>query len=87
VVGRGHDSPADAVRVRDHQLVASEPADAEAEHVGPLCLQVVGQGDHIGSEIREGRGTVDVGGTTMTLKLDGDHPMMLGKRRQGDAEV
>jgi hypothetical protein len=87
VVGRGHDSPPDALRVRDHQLVASVPADTEADDVGPLDPQVVEQGDHVGSGIRERRGTGDVGGTAVTLELDGDHPTVLGERRQGDAEV
>jgi hypothetical protein len=87
VVGRGKDGPAKAVRVRDRQLVASEPAETEADHVGLLDPQVVEQGYHVGSKVREGRGTVDVGGATVTLELDRDDPMVLGERRHGDAEV
>ena len=87
VVGRGQDGPADPVRVRDHQLVAGEPADTETKDVGSLDPQVVEQGHHVGRKVGEGRGTVDVGGAAVALELDRDHPMVFSERRQGDAEV
>ena len=87
VVGRDQDRPADTVRVRDHQLVAREPAEAEADDVGSLDPQVVEQGDDVGREVGERRGTIDVGGVTVALELDRDHPVALGEHRQRDGEV
>jgi len=48
---------------------------------------VIEQGYHVGREVGKGRGTVDIGGTTVTLEFDRDHPMVLGERRQRDVEI
>ncbi len=79
VVSRGDHRPADTTLVVDEQLVGGQASEAEFEQVCLLDAEVVEQAHHVGGEILKGDGPVDVGGTAVALKLDGDDPVMLGQ--------
>jgi len=63
----------------DEKLVAGQASEAESEHVCLLDAEVVEQTHHVGWEILKGDGPVDISGTAVALKLDGDNSVILGQ--------
>ena len=80
--GRDRHDRQQPLRVVHRQLERRAAAHAVTDHVGAFDAEVVEQADDVARQVGVGEVPVDVGGASMGLEVDADHPVVLRQCRK-----